>query len=157
MKIRVIGGGCYGAHITHALLRDGYDVVLHEVSHKLFSGASGNIPARLHCGAHYPRSKLTRDACLEHFREFISTYGEFTHFVPINLYCIAAYDSLLDFGTYCQILRNGIEFVTIHNPSEFDIKNVEGVIHTGERHILVDEMRDYFANVLEDHIVYNTP
>ena len=66
MKIRVLGGGFYGCHIALSLIRDGHIVELHEVADRLFSGASGNIPARLHCGAHYPRSKLTRDACRDH-------------------------------------------------------------------------------------------
>src|SRR5690242_2891606 len=60
MKIRVLGGGIYGSHIVLALRDAGHAVELHESASRLFSGASGNQPARLHQGAHYPRSKLTR-------------------------------------------------------------------------------------------------
>src|SRR6266478_7679003 len=156
MKIRVLGGGFYGSHITSMLIQDGHYVQLHEISDRLFSGASGNIPARLHCGSHYPRSKLTRDACKSHYKEFMEMYGHLTRHVPINLYCIASYDSLLDFGTYRQILENDIEFITVVDTNEFGLRNVEGAILTGERHIIVDEARDYFLHVLDDHIRFNT-
>jgi hypothetical protein len=38
---------------------------------------------------------------------------------------------------------------------EFGLRNVEGAILTGERHILVDMARDYFYNLLKDHILFN--
>jgi hypothetical protein len=157
MRIRVLGGGFYGCHIAFTLLSNGHDVELHEIAGKLFSGASGNIPARLHCGSHYPRSKLTRTACKSHYREFMDTYGHLTRHVPVNLYCVAAYDSLLDFGTYCDILRNDIEFITVADTREFGLENVEGAILTGERHILVNLARDYFTHALGDNVAFNMP
>lgn len=157
MKIRVLGGGWYGCHIAYSLMQDGYDVQLHEVSDRLFSGASGNIPARLHCGTHYPRSKLTRNACKGHYKQFMKTYGHLTRHVPINLYCIAAHDSLLDFGTYRQILKKDIEYITVSDTDEFGLRNVEGAILTGERHILVDKARDFFLDKLRNNIRFNTP
>ncbi len=156
MRIRVLGGGFYGSHIAYMLLQDGHDVELHEISDRLFSGASGNIPARLHCGSHYPRSKLTRDACKNHYREFMNVYGFLTRHVPINLYCIALYDSLIDFGTYRQILENDIEFITVVDTDEFGLQNVEGAILTGERHIIVDEARDFFLSILQSNVKFNT-
>jgi hypothetical protein len=157
MKVRILGGGFYGSHIALSLINDGHYVELHEISGKLFSGASGAIPARLHCGSHYPRSKLTRDACKSHYKEFMEVYGHLTRHVPINLYCIAAYDSLLDFGTYRQILDNDIEYITVVDTDEFGLRNVEGAILTGERHILVDRAREFFSNALNGYIRYNTP
>lgn len=156
MNIRVLGGGFYGCHIAYSLIQAGGSVELHEIHNHLFSGASGNIPARLHCGSHYPRSKLTRDACKDHYKEFMEVYGHLTRHVPINLYCIAAYESLVDFGTYRQILDNDIEYITVVDTDEFGLRNVEGAILTGERHILVDKARDFFSNVLGDHVKYNT-
>lgn len=157
MRIRVLGGGWYGCYITDALLQDGHDVELHEISDRLFSGASGSIPARLHCGSHYPRSRLTRKACKKHYKQFMSVYGHLTRHVPVNLYCIAAYDSLLDFGTYRQILREDIEFITVVDIAEFGLRNVEGAILTGERHIIVDKARDFFLERLSGHVRLNTP
>ncbi len=155
LAIKVLGGGWYGSHIALSLIRDGYCVELHEIADRLFSGASGSIPARLHCGSHYPRSKLTRDACKGHYKQFMEVYGHLTRHVPVNLYCIASYDSLIDFGTYRQILSNDIEFITVVDTDEFDLRNVEGAILTGERHILVDKARDFFIRELGDNVVLN--
>lgn len=155
MRIRILGAGIYGAHLGVVLSRDGHDVEIHEIASRAFSGASGNIPARLHQGQHYPRSKLTRVACQKHYTEFMTHYGDFTSGVPINLYCIAEHDSLLDFGTYCQILNGEIEFITVERPSEFGLKNIEGAILTGERHIIVDRMREYFTTMLGNQLKLN--
>lgn len=158
MRIRVLGAGVYGSHLATALLADaGHEVALHERADHLFAGASGNIPARLHTGQHYPRSKLTRAACQEHHAEFMARYGDFTRGVPVNIYAIAAHESLVDFGTYRQILRGEIEFVTVARPAEYGLRNVEGAILTGERHILIDRLRDHFTAALAGHVYYGMP
>lgn len=157
MKIRCLGAGAYGAHIATALIADGHDVVVWEIADRVFAGASGAIPARCHQGQHYARSKLTRAACQEHHAEFMQHYGDFTHGVPINIYAVAEHDSLVDMGTYSQILRNEIEFITIARPAEFGLQNVEGAILTGERHILVDKWRRYFEEKLAGHLWFGMP
>lgn len=157
MRVRVIGGGWYGSHFALSLKREGVDVEIHEIANRLFSSASGNIPARLHDSFHYPRSKLTRDACRAHRAEFMEMYGHLTHGVPINLYCIAEHDSLIDFGTYKSVLSGDVEFVTVDRPSELGLRNVEGALLTGERHILVDRAREYFTEALGDCIKYGMP
>lgn len=156
MKIRVLGGGIYGCHIAAALLDKGHDVVLHEIADRLFSGASGNIPARLHCGAHYPRSKLTREACQAHFDRFMAQYGDFTRGVACNVYAVAD-NSLLDFGTYAQLMRAEIPCIPVYRPEELGIRGVEGAILTGERHIIVDQLREHFAIRLDSVIAFNQP
>jgi len=65
---------------------------------------------------------------------------------------VAADDSLVDFGTYCQVLRGEIEFITVHDPRELGLRNVEGAILTGERHILIREARDFFERELANNI-----
>ncbi len=156
MRIRVLGGGFYGAHIAAALAGDN-EVELHEIASRLFNGASGNMPARLHMGQHYPRSKLTRAACQEHFVVFMERYGHLTHGVPVNIYAVARDESLMDFGTYRQVLRDEIELVTIHEPRELGLENVEGAVLTGERHVLVDEAREFFADKLGGLVRYDAP
>lgn len=155
MKIRVLGGGWYGSHLAVALIRAGHDVELHEIADRLFTGASGGNPARLHQGFHYPRSRLTRAACLEHAETFMAAYGHLTNAVPVNLYAIAAHDSLVDFGTYRQVLQGEVEFITVADPAEHGLQGVEGAVLTGERHIVIDEARAYFEDALDGAVHFD--
>jgi glycine/D-amino acid oxidase-like deaminating enzyme len=156
MKIRILGAGFYGCHIGLALRRAGHNVVIHEIKSHIFAGASGAIPARLHIGCHYPRSRLTRAACLDHREAFMTEYGALTRAVPINLYAIAADHSLIDFDQYVQTLRNEIEFLTVSDPAEFGLRNVEGAIQVGERHIVTDRARAHFEKELGNVVKCNT-
>jgi hypothetical protein len=115
----------------------------------LFSGASGGNPARLHLGFHYPRSRLTRAMSQEHYAYFMRTYGFLTRGVPINLYAIAAQESLVDYGTYRKVLQGEVDMLDVVNPSEFGLTNVEGAVLTGERHIVIEEARNFFTEELK--------
>lgn len=157
MKIRILGGGWYGCHLALALLEDGHEVELHELGDRLFSGASGGNPARLHLGFHYPRSKLTRAMCQDHRAQFMARYGDLTHGVPVNLYAVAAHDSLVDFGTYKQVLRGDVEFVEVDRPEEFGLAHVEGALLTGERHVVIHQARLHFEKALGACVVYSCP
>jgi hypothetical protein len=153
MKIRILGAGAYGCHLAVALGEDN-DVVIHEIADRIFAGATGNIPARLHAGQHYPRSGLTRAACRLHYAEFMEHYGDFTHGVATNIYAIAEYDSLVDFSTYRQILKPEIELITVERPAELGLQHVEGAILTGERHVLADKLREHFEGLLVGKIEF---
>ena len=157
MKIRVLGGGWYGCSLALALIKDGHEVELHEIAGRLFAGASGACPARLHQGMHYPRSRLTRAACQEHAQEFMKLYGHLTRAVHTNIYAVADKDSLVDFGTYCQVLKGEVDFIKIHDPAEFGLQNVEGAILTGERFISIPAAHEYFSVALGDAIKLNMP
>lgn len=78
----------------------------------------------------------------------MDSYGDFTHGVPVNVYAVAEHESLLDFGTYRQVLRSEIEFITVERPAELGLQNVEGAILTGERHVLTDKLREHFERKL---------
>lgn len=156
-RIRILGGGWFGCHVARTLIGDGHEVVLHETGPRLFNGASGNNPARLHVGAHYPRSHATRAACQEHFRGFMDAYGQLTRAVPTNLYAIAAHHSMLDFGTYLKVLRDEIPLIEVENPAEFGLCNVEGAIQIKERHMVIDAARSFFASELGDRVTLNAP
>jgi hypothetical protein len=153
VKIRVLGGGWYGCHLTNHLRKAGHDVTLFEVADKLFAGASGGNPARLHIGPHYPRSALTRAACRDHHAEFMGTYGDLTRAVPVNLYAIASHDSMVDFGTYVQLLKNEIELIQV-KPVEYGLANCEGAILCGERHIVIDRARAFFQAAIGEHCAF---
>lgn len=157
MKIRVIGAGWYGCHLAVALIADGHTVEVHESGDQIFCGASGKIPARLHGGAHYPRSHQTRQACQRHTEEFMRAYGFLTRGVPVNLYAVAAHESLVDFDQYKATLRGEFDFIPVYDPGEFGLQNVEGAILTGERHILANAAATHFAALLGDHVKLNVP
>lgn len=155
MRIRILGAGWYGCHLASALLADGHQVEIHESKDRIFAGASGSIPARLHLGFHYPRSRITRAACQEHSEAFMAEYGHLTHGVPINIYAIARDHSLVDFEQYRRTLLGEVEFVTIADPEEFGLRNVEGALLTGERHILTEKARSHFEERLGDRVFFN--
>jgi hypothetical protein len=157
VRLRILGAGFYGCSLGLAFAEQGHRVEVHETRGRIFEGASGNIPARLHLGFHYPRSRLTRAACQEHSEAFMARYGHLTHGVPTNIYAVAADHSLVDFDQYVRTLRGEVEFVTIETPAEFGLRNVEGAVLTGERHILTDAARDYFEEKLGDRIRVNMP
>lgn len=154
MRINVLGAGWYGCHLAAALLEDGHDVEIVENANHIFAGASGGNPARLHIGPHYSRSGSTRAACQSLFAAFMQKYGIFTRAVPTNIYAIAAVDSLVDFQTYCKVLRGEIEFITVHHPSDFGLRQIEGAILCGERHILINDAREHFERILDGRIRY---
>lgn len=153
MKIRVLGAGFYGCSIAIGLIADGHDVQVHEIADRIFAGASGAIPARVHLGFHYSRSRMTRAACAEHNEAFMARYGFLTRGIPVNIYAIARDYSLVDFDQYVRTLTGEVEFIKIYDPAEFGVYNVEGAILTGERHIVVDEARKYFAEKLSGHVI----
>lgn len=156
MKVKILGAGWYGCSIAAGLSAKGIDVEVHECADRIFAGASGSNPARLHQGQHYPRSKLTRAFCQEHHDAFMSRYGALTHGVPVNLYAVARDDSYLDFGTYCQVLRNEIEYITVDTPAEYGLANVEGAILTGERHIVIRHARAFFERLLGPKVILHS-
>lgn len=156
MKIRILGAGWYGAHLAVALLRDGHEVEIHEIRDHIFGGSSGKIPARLHVGAHYPRSHQTRAACQRHTAAFMERYGHLTRGVPVNLYAVAEEHSLVDFDQYRATLRGEFEFIEVHDPAEFGLEGVEGAILTPERHILVDASRAHFETLLDGLIRFKS-
>lgn len=149
LRIRILGGGWYGCHMALHLRKWGHEVELHEIGQRLFSGASGGNPARLHIGPHYPRSHLTRRACQEHHGLFMQQYGHLTRGIRNNVYAVDANDSLIDFGNYVQVLKDEIDIIVSENPqADLQLRNVEGAILTGERHIVISEARDYFLEEL---------
>lgn len=152
MRIRILGAGWYGCAIGLAFAEDGNRVEIHETRDRIFSGASGNIPARLHLGFHYPRSRMTRAACQEHSEAFMARYAHLTAGVPVNIYAIARDHSLVDFDQYVRTLQGEVEFVRVAKPEEFGLQNVEGALLTGERHIVTDRARAYFEEKLGDRI-----
>lgn len=152
MKIRILGAGWYGCHIASELLADGHDVEVREIQDEIFMGASGKNPARLHKGFHYPRSTETRRLSQSNLEQFMQHYGHLTRAVPVNIYAVAANESMVDFSNYVKVLKDELDFVVIERPEEFGLRNVEGAVLTGERHILVNRVREHFKKALGDRL-----
>ena len=154
MKLRMIGGGWYGCHLALSLLNDGHQVTLFERGYKLFSGASGANQSRLHRGFHYCRDAQTRLESQHSFGEFMaSDYGDLTHSVRTNTYCIANDVSLIDWTTYRQVMAaSGNEFLCI-NPADYGLFGIEGAMLTGERLIMNDWARIRFTDLLNGNYV----
>lgn len=151
MRIAIYGAGWYGCNLAYGLKQRGHEVELVEHKH-IFAGASGANPARLHQGQHYPRSRLTRVFCQEHQRAFLKRYGHLTRCVPINIYAVARDESLVDFGTYVQILKPEIELITVYDPAEYGLQNVEGAILTSERHVVIRDAKAFFRQELNENL-----
>lgn len=155
--IRILGAGWYGCSIACDLIAAGHEVEIWDIADHVFAGASGAIPARLHMGAHYPRSRKTRAACQEHAAAFMERYGTFTHGVPVNLYAIARDHSLIDFPQYVRTLRGEFDFIVVDQPAEFGLENVEGAIQCGERHIVTNRARAWFEGFLDGRFKFGMP
>ncbi len=155
MRIQIKGGGWYGCHLAMALKGE-HEVTLTERAHRLFSGASGANPARLHIGPHYPRSHDTRKACRAHVQQFMKHYGHLTRAIPHNLYAVAAEGSMLDFGTYKGVIGADLPYLLVEDPAELGLQNVEGAIQVSERHILINKARDYFEQELNEIALMST-
>lgn len=87
----------------------------------------------------------------------MAEYGHLTHGVRTNIYAIAEHESLVDFPTYCKVLKDEIEYIRIPEPSEFGLQHVEGAILTGERHVVIRKAVDHFTAALDGRIRFNMP
>ena len=148
MRILVVGAGWYGCHIASVLLDAGYDVVVIDEAPDVLSAASGNNQFRLHMGLHYPRSLLTRQQTIAGYHRFLRTYPQLAVDVQDNLYAIDAAQSLLDFGTFCQVMQaSSIPYTPVPTKTS-GLKNIEGVVRCDEKVLLTDAARAHFLNRL---------
>lgn len=156
MKIEIIGGGWYGCHIALELLKLHHEVILYEKGKQLFSGASAANQSRLHLGFHYPRCYKTRREAIDGKKDFIAYYPGLCRAIPSNIYAVANDFSLMDWMTFCQVMTcENVGFSDLQ-PEDFGIRNVEGMMSVGERLILEDKARAYFANELDGVVQYQT-
>lgn len=151
----MIGGGWFGCHIAAMVKERGARVVLFEKHARLLSGTSLYNTGRLHMGFHYPRSLETRIQSLNGYRQFISQYSEICEKTGKNLYAIVSRKSILDYGTYLQIMdAGGIPYKKEETPSF--LRGIEGVISCEELAINPHKARKHFAGLLESDIRYKT-
>ncbi len=154
-RIAIIGAGWYGCHIGLSLKLLGFDVTVFEQHARPLHEASGNNQFRLHLGFHYPRHHQTRVQSRDGFMRFMERYPYLSREVSENIYAVPSIESLIDFPTYRLIMTSsGIDFREITRAS-VPIVEVMGLIQTGERVLLIEQARRYFAGQLSGSLVLN--
>lgn len=155
-KVAVIGGGWYGCHIGLAMQSLQMDVTVFEKADRPLNYSSGNNQFRLHQGFHYARHHGTRIQSRDGFIRFTERYPNLSASIRQNLYAVPRATSLMDFDTYKLIMvSSGIPFVEMPEGSPH-LQNIEGVIKTDERVILLDRARSYFSDRLKGNLHLNT-
>ena len=155
MKIGIIGSGWYGCHIGKVLKSMGIEIDIYEKSSEIFKHASGKNQNRLHQGFHYCRNYKTRNQTVEGYRNFMKHYPQLTKKIVKNLYAVPKNYSLIDFHTYYSIMiSSGLLF---DREFEFSnqLDNIEGVLNTNERLILVSKAKEFFMENLGESIQTN--
>lgn len=155
-SIAIIGGGWYGCHVAKILKEKGAKITVFERENDVFAGSSAKHQFRLHVGFHYPRAYLTRMQILESFERFQEVYPDFFINIDDNIYCVAENDSLLDFGTYQQIVEASKLPFQLINPTAMGIHNVGGAMKCQERGLICNAPRLYFRELLKDNLRLNT-
>lgn len=153
LRVAVIGAGWYGCHIGLSLAALGFEVNVFEQHRRPLHEASGNNQFRLHLGFHYPRHYTTRLQSRDGFMRFMERYPSLSEAIPENIYTVPREDSLIDFLTYRLIMTSsGIHFTETSTPS-IRLTNVDGVLLTGERVLLLERAREYFKRRLGSSLV----
>lgn len=156
-RIAIIGAGWYGCHIALSLMALGMDVEVFDKCHRPLNLASGNNQFRLHLGFHYARHYTTRIQSRDGFVRFIERYPTLSAEVPENIYAVPRGSSLMDFSTYKLIMvSSGIDFREVAPRSDL-LVDIEGMMLTTERVLLIDRARSYFSKRLEGVLHLNTP
>nr|WP_321985543.1 FAD-dependent oxidoreductase [uncultured Lichenicoccus sp.] len=152
-RIAIIGAGWYGCHIGLSLKLLGFDVTVFEQHARPLHEASGNNQFRLHLGFHYPRHHQTRVQSRDGFMRFMERYPYLSREVVENIYAVPSVESLIDFPTYRLIMTSsGIDYREVATAS-VPIIEVMGLIQTGERVLLIEQARRYFAGALAGSLV----
>lgn len=156
MKIGIAGGGWYGCHLGLILKRRGFEVEVHEAGADVLQLASANNQSRLHAGYHYPRCSVTRLQTVACFPRFMKAYPTFTRPIENNVYAVSKENSLLDFRTYCQIMKASGLFFEEVDPTAFGVTGVGGAIAVEERVMDFDASRRYFREHLGSSLFLNS-
>lgn len=106
MRIAIIGGGLFGCTAAIYAARHDHDVHLFEIKNELMSGVSRHTFARLHRGAHYPRSHETGRECRAGEAAFRAEYGAAVIDRGRQYYIVAPQNSHVDRDEFFRFLAN---------------------------------------------------
>jgi hypothetical protein len=83
-------------------------------------------------------------------------YGHLVASVPMNLYAIASHASLVDYQSYVDTFKYMVDLIEV-DPARYGLRNVEGAILTGEKHIIIDSARAWFMKQLDERVIFKMP
>lgn len=155
MKIGIIGAGWYGSHIALELKKAGHDVVVFEKNSDIFKGISGEFGIRLHKGPHYPRSKATRQSCLESFHEFCNLYPDLIQHHDMAIYALGTTDAegnppKVDLEAFETVCRESKECIPL-DPKAQGLTELQSVMSIDEPSIVLgNRLRRYFKDKLQE-------
>lgn len=111
MRVAVIGGGPFGSTAAVYAARAGHDVHLFEAKPQLMAGATASCFARLHRGAHYPRSVATGRESRRAEKSFRIEYGDAVIDGGRQLYIVPEHGSHVTVREFADFLDNeGLPF-----------------------------------------------
>lgn len=153
MKIGIVGAGWNGSHCALELINAGHQVVLLDKHPDIFQGVSGDFGIRLHKGPHYPRSKATRDSCLETFDHFCAAYPELVVAHESTIYAQGTTDAL---GLRSKVSNETFASVCHESPEcrELDMTGsgfeaLEAAFNLDEPSVVLgDRLRSFFRDRL---------
>jgi hypothetical protein len=141
MRVCVAGGGLFGCTAAIHLARAGHDVHLYEPN-EVMGAASAVNQARLHGGAHYPRSGETVRECQAALASFRAEYGEAILDTGRHYYAIAKEGSKvsgLDYVAFC--MRHRLSFASAFDCNLIATDAVDVVLSVEESRIDLDDLR----------------
>jgi hypothetical protein len=156
-QVLIIGAGWYGCHTALALKKahPAWDIYLFEKKANIFSAISGLFGIRLHTGPHYPRSKVTREACHQGFINFRKDYPELINDHSYSIYGLGNKDAagrpskvtVDEFSAVCQEFGNAREI----QPKEWNYQNLLYAVDIDEPSVIVGKpLRGFFAKKLKE-------
>ncbi|MEN9916975.1 MAG: hypothetical protein RLY40_907 [Pseudomonadota bacterium] len=155
IKVAIIGGGWYGCEVAKSIKirKPESSVTIFEKNSDIFSGVSGTFGNRLHVGAHYPRSLVTRLFCHMGYEEFYQNYPELINEHSHSIYGLGISDAegnpskinQEEFARVCQEFGDANELVLDNKYPNLlyaaDIKEPSLVMG--------DQLRNFFKKKLE--------
>lgn len=106
MRVAICGGGLFGCTAAIYAARAGHDVHLFEARDGIMQGASATNSARLHRGAHYPRSSATGLESRRAERSFRAEYGEAVIDGGRQLYIVPSVNNHVTVRQFAEFLDN---------------------------------------------------
>lgn len=155
-KIAIVGGGWYGCEVAKSIKTENpeFYVVIFDKNPDIFSGISGMFGNRLHVGAHYPRSPVTRKFCHDGYKEFHQNYLELINGHIYSIYGLGVSDAegspskvnKEEFAAVCQEFGDAKEV-----PLDGKYSNLLYAADIKEPSLVMgDRLRSFFKKKLED-------